>query len=87
MKRFSLEKLEKWSNSPIRKPLVLSGARQVGNTWILKEFGRMRYERVAYVNFERHPEICGVFEGGLVDVPLFALGSNLPRLSGGYRRN
>ena len=63
MKRFFVDKLEKWSNNPLRKPLVLSGARQVGKTWLLKEFGRTHFKRVAYVNFERHPELGVLFEG------------------------
>ena len=63
MRRFFTTNLEKWANSPFRKPLVLSGARQVGKTWILKEFGRTHFARVAYVNFERHPELGGLFEG------------------------
>ncbi len=63
MKRFFVEKLEKWAHHSLRKPLVLSGARQVGKTWLLKEFGRTHYAQVAYVNFERHPEIGRLFEG------------------------
>lgn len=63
MERFFVDKLEKWSNNPLRKPLVLSGARQVGKTWLLKEFGRTHFKRVAYVNFERHPELGVLFEG------------------------
>ena len=63
MRRFFVNKLEKWSNNPLRKPLVLSGARQVGKTWLLKEFGRTHFKRVAYVNFERHPELGMLFEG------------------------
>jgi len=63
MKRFFIEKLEKWAKSSARKPLVMSGARQVGKTWLLKEFGQTHYARMAYVNFERHPEIGRLFEG------------------------
>ena len=63
MKRFFVDKLEKWATSPTRKPLVLSGARQVGKTWLLKEFGRTHFARTAYVNFERHPELGVLFEG------------------------
>ncbi len=44
MKRLILEKLLEWKNSPYRKPLILKGVRQVGKTWILKEFGRLYYE-------------------------------------------
>ena len=44
MERFILKKLLDWKNSPYRKPLILKGVRQVGKTWILKEFGRRCYE-------------------------------------------
>lgn len=63
MRRFYIKKLEAWARSPLRKPLVLSGARQVGKTWLLKEFGKANYARLAYVNFERHPELATLFEG------------------------
>lgn len=63
MKRFFIEKLEKWVNNVRRKPLVLGGARQVGKTWLLKEFGRTHFARTAYVSFDRHPELASLFEG------------------------
>lgn len=62
MERFILKKLTKWKNSPCRKPLILQGVRQVGKTWILKEFGRRCYENVAYFNFEEHEEFRQFFE-------------------------
>ena len=43
MERLILKKLLNWKNSPYRKPLILKGVRQVGKTWILKEFGRRAY--------------------------------------------
>ena len=46
--RLILNKLLKWKNSPYRKPLILKGVRQVGKTWILKEFGRHYYENTAF---------------------------------------
>jgi hypothetical protein len=49
----------------VRKPLVLRGARQVGKTWLLQEFGRTHYEKVVYVNCQRDPSIAAVFEGDL----------------------
>ena len=52
MERFILKKLLDWKNSPYRKPLILKGVRQVGKTWILKEFGRRCYENTAYFNFD-----------------------------------
>ena len=54
MERFILEKLLEWKNSPYRKPLILKGVRQVGKTWILKEFGRLYYENTAYFNFDEN---------------------------------
>ncbi len=62
MERFILKKLLKWKNSPYRKPLILQGVRQVGKTWILKEFGRRCYENVAYFNFDEHEEFRQFFE-------------------------
>ena len=53
MKRFALGKLDEWKGSRFRKPLVLNGARQVGKTWLLKEFGQREYESVAYINCEK----------------------------------
>ena len=50
MKRFIMKKLLDWKNSPYRKPLILKGVRQVGITWILKEFGKRYYENTAYFN-------------------------------------
>ena len=44
MERLILQKLQDWKNSPYRKPLILKGVRQVGKTWILKEFGKQYYE-------------------------------------------
>ena len=63
MRRFALEKLKKWKNSESRKPLIIRGARQVGKTWLMKEFGRECFENVAYVNFDSNVRMKGVFEG------------------------
>lgn len=52
MERFSIDRLRQWKNKTSRKPLVVRGARQVGKTWLIKEFGRLEYAKVAYVNFE-----------------------------------
>ena len=56
MKRDKLEDLKKWQKSKTRKPLVLSGARQVGKTWLLKEFGRQAYKNVAYISCDNNTE-------------------------------
>ena len=47
MERSILKELLKWKNSPYRKPLILKGVRQVGKTWILKEFGKRYYENIS----------------------------------------
>lgn len=62
MERFILQKLLKWKNSPYRKPLILKGVRQVGKTWILKEFGKRYYENTAYFNFDENEEYKQFFE-------------------------
>ena len=64
MKRIFIEKLKEWKSKPNRKPLVLSGARQVGKTWLLKEFGRIAFKNTAYVNFDKNEELKAVFERG-----------------------
>jgi len=53
--------LKSWKNSPTRKPLVLQGARQVGKTWLLKNFGMEEFESMAYFNFDSQPELKQFF--------------------------
>mgnify|MGYP004679643465 CR=1 FL=1 len=62
MERVILQKLLEWKNSAYRKPLILKGVRQVGKTWILKEFGRQYYESTAYFNFDENEEYRQFFE-------------------------
>lgn len=62
MERFILSKLLAWKDSPYRKPLVMKGVRQVGKTWILKEFGKRCYENIAYFNFDENEEYRQFFE-------------------------
>ena len=62
MERFILKKLLDWKNSSYRKPLILKGVRQVGKTWILKEFGTRYYENTAYFNFDENEEYKQFFE-------------------------
>ena len=57
--------LEKWKESGHRKPLILQGARQVGKTYSILEFGRTHYENVAYFNFETSPKLSEIFEENL----------------------
>ena len=53
--------LEAWKDSEHRKPLILQGARQVGKTYSILEFGRTHYENVAYFNFETNPKLNETF--------------------------
>ena len=62
MQRKALAKLLDWKKSPRRKPLILKGARQVGKTWLMKEFGRLNYEKTFYFSFEREEELFHIFE-------------------------
>ena len=62
MERLILSKLFDWKNSPYRKPLILKGVRQVGKTWLLKEFGKRYYENTAYFNFDENEEYKQFFE-------------------------
>jgi predicted AAA+ superfamily ATPase len=62
MKRLILSQLNVWKQSPQRKPLVLKGVRQVGKTWLLKEFGAQSYQNTAYFNFDEQSELKQYFE-------------------------
>ena len=62
MYRKILNFLDQWKDSRHRKPLILQGARQVGKTYSVLEFGRTRYENVAYFNFETNPKLKEYFE-------------------------
>ena len=57
-----MQDLLRWKNSKHRKPLILKGVRQVGKTWLLKEFARHYYKNLAYFNFDEHPEYKQFFE-------------------------
>ena len=63
MKRNLLENLLEWKNKSNRKPLVLSGARQVGKTWLLKEFGETQFRNCAYVSFDKSESATALFLG------------------------
>ncbi len=62
MKRWLISKLQEWKDKPRRKPLLLLGARQVGKTWLMKEFGRLAYKKTAYVRFDKEPRMREAFE-------------------------
>lgn len=63
MKRNIWQALIDWKDSPERKPLILKGARQVGKTWLMQEFGKTHYENTVYINFDTEDEIKSIFEG------------------------
>ena len=62
MQRFAIEQLVEWKNRQNRKPLIIKGARQVGKTWLMKEFGRLYFKKVAYVTFYNNKRMKNVFE-------------------------
>ena len=61
MKRDLYKSLVSWKNAPNRKPLILQGARQVGKTWLMKEFGKNEFEHVVYLNFEGSERLKSLF--------------------------
>lgn len=61
MYRTIIQQLIEWKNNPDRKPLILKGARQIGKTWILKEFGKTQYQHVAYVRCDNEPVARNLF--------------------------
>ena len=65
MDRTAMDKLVAWKNSGNRKPLIVNGARQVGKTWLLKEFGRKNFDSVAYISLDRDSSARGYFDSGL----------------------
>ncbi len=65
MKRKLLENLVEWKNRKAHKPLILEGARQVGKTWLMQEFGNTQYKKVAYINFDRNLKMRETFETDL----------------------
>lgn len=65
MERTAMNSLLAWKNSRSRRPLLVRGARQVGKTWLIKEFASRCYESLAYVSFLNNEELRGIFEGSL----------------------
>ena len=59
--RYKMEELKKWKESENRKPLIIRGARQVGKTWLIKEFGQNNYEKCAYINFDDNSRMKQLF--------------------------
>ena len=62
MERMILEDLKRWKQKKNRKPLIIQGARQVGKTWIMKEFGRQCFEQVVYISFDNNEQLKNIFE-------------------------
>ena len=62
MRRTAFEDLAAWKESPDRKPLVIRGARQVGKTWLMRQFGAQCYKNVVYFNFDEDIDLASVFE-------------------------
>ncbi len=65
MERFLMDELVAWKDKRNRKPLILNGARQVGKTWLLKEFGRRHFKNVAYVSLDSNEMASALFDGSL----------------------
>ncbi|RAI16097.1 MAG: ATPase [Candidatus Melainabacteria bacterium] len=62
MYRYVIKDLVAWKNSPNHMPLIVRGARQVGKTWIMKEFGKLHYKKVAYLSFDSNPRLNILFQ-------------------------
>ena len=75
MFRQAINDLDVWKNSKNRKPLLIRGARQVGKTWLMREFGRTHYDQVAYINFDSNARMQRLFEGDF----------NIERIISGFR--
>ena len=65
MEREFYQKLLRWKDSNLRKPLVLRGARQVGKTYILTEFAKREYDDYIYINFDENPHFASFFKEDL----------------------
>ena len=76
MYRVALDELQKWKDSPRRKPMIIEGARQVGKTWLMKEFGKTSYKEVAYINFDANVQMAQLFSQDF-DISRILLGLEL----------
>lgn len=65
MYRTAIENLFKWKESKYRKPLIIEGARQVGKTWLMKEFGKQAYKDTVYINFDSNFRMAELFASDL----------------------
>jgi predicted AAA+ superfamily ATPase len=71
-----MKSLLQWKENPSKKPLIIRGARQVGKTWLMKEFGKTAYDHTVYINFDANEPMRELFMGGL-DVERLILGLEL----------
>ena len=65
MYRYAINDLIAWKNSSNHMPLIIKGARQVGKTWLMQEFGKTQYEKVAYISFDSNPRLDTLFQKDL----------------------
>ena len=65
MNRHAIKRLEQWKDSKGRKPMIIRGARQVGKTWLMKEFGRLYYDDTVYINFDSNSRMAEFFASDL----------------------
>ena len=65
MYRMAMTQLQAWKMKERRKPLIIRGARQVGKTWLMREFGASEYASTVYINFDNNERMKALFEGGL----------------------
>jgi hypothetical protein len=65
MYRIAIEKMNQWKTKKRRKPLIIEGARQVGKTWLMKEFGRQAYADTVYINFDSNSRMAALFASNL----------------------
>ena len=76
MERYAMQRLVKLKRGKRRLPMLIRGARQVGKTWLMREFGRLHFARVAYVNFDNNARMRALFEGDF-DIPRLLAGLQL----------
>jgi predicted AAA+ superfamily ATPase len=72
MIRYAMQEMQKWKDRQDRKPLIIRGARQVGKTWLMREFGRAYFAKVAYVSFDNNERMTDLFQGDLTISRLIA---------------
>jgi len=65
MERLAMEQLNKWKFKKNKKPLIIRGARQVGKTWLMKNFGQKNYDHVVYINFDNNQQMQDLFEANM----------------------